>query len=230
MKKFGFYVASFTSFITLLTFGIAIFTPPLSGPLCQAEKCYPYPYSEVSSRFPRDYYWIYPAIALVISYFLLVNYIHFSASENKKLFSQIGLGFAAMSSLVFLADFFLQISVIQPSLMKGEMDGISLLSQFNPHGIFIVLEELGYLLMSASLLFIALVFGGSKIEKSLKWIFVGNFILTLFAFIAYSAAYGIYREYRFEIASISLNWLTLIIGGILLSFLFKKRESVEKNI
>ncbi len=34
--------------------------------------------------------------------------------------------------------------------MKGEKEGISLLTQFNPHGIFIALKEVGYLLMSLS--------------------------------------------------------------------------------
>jgi hypothetical protein len=34
--------------------------------------------------------------------------------------------------------------------MHGETEGITLLTQYNAHGIFIVLEELGYLLMSLS--------------------------------------------------------------------------------
>lgn len=34
--------------------------------------------------------------------------------------------------------------------MHGETEGITLLTQYNAHGIFIALEELGYLLMSLS--------------------------------------------------------------------------------
>jgi hypothetical protein len=34
--------------------------------------------------------------------------------------------------------------------------------------------------------------------------------------------YGIYREYRFEVAVITIDWLVLIISGILLSFVFKR--------
>jgi hypothetical protein len=29
--------------------------------------------------------------------------------------------------------------------MNGETDGLSILTQYNPHGIFIALEEIGYL-------------------------------------------------------------------------------------
>jgi hypothetical protein len=41
------------------------------------------------------------------------------------------------------------------SLMNGQAQGIALLTQYNPYGVFIVLEELGYLLMSLSFLFLA---------------------------------------------------------------------------
>jgi hypothetical protein len=34
--------------------------------------------------------------------------------------------------------------------------------------------------------------------------------------------YGIFREYRFEVATISIHWLTLIPSGILLSIVFRR--------
>ena len=37
--------------------------------------------------------------------------------------------------------------------MNGETDGIALLTQYNGHGIFIAMEELGYITMSISFLF-----------------------------------------------------------------------------
>jgi hypothetical protein len=56
-----------------------------------------------------------------------------------------GIVFAIISCTFLVGDYFIQISVKQPSLLKGETDGISLLTQYNPHGIFIVLEEVSYL-------------------------------------------------------------------------------------
>lgn len=50
-----------TTVLTIITFGIAIATPPLAGPFCTGE-CYAYPYLDIASRFPRDYYWMYPAM------------------------------------------------------------------------------------------------------------------------------------------------------------------------
>jgi quinol-cytochrome oxidoreductase complex cytochrome b subunit len=133
-----------------------------------------------------------------------------------------------MSALLLLADYFIQISVIQPSLLRGELEGIALISQYNPHGIFIALEELGYILMSVAFLFMAPVFFRNRLEKAVRYIFTANFALTLIAFIVFSVLYGTNREYRFEIAVIAISWLTLISSGILLSMIFRRSGQFQK--
>jgi hypothetical protein len=37
-------------------------------------------------------------------------------------------------------DYFIQLTVVQPSVLQGKVDGLLLWSQYNPHGIFIALE------------------------------------------------------------------------------------------
>jgi hypothetical protein len=166
---------------------------------------------------------MYPAILLVLAYYVLMGSIHYFAPSDRKLFSHIGLSFALISTATFIIDYFLQVSVIQPSLVLGETDGIALLSQFNAHGIFIVLEEIGFFMMSLSMICMAPVFvGKTRTEKAIRWLFSACFVLTSIAFILYSIFYGIQREYRFEVAAISINWLTLIVSGILLSIVFRR--------
>ncbi|HEX8992138.1 MAG TPA: hypothetical protein VF784_10725 [Anaerolineales bacterium] len=222
VHKLGFYASIVTAILAVVTFGIAIFTPPLSGPYC-TSGCFGYPYAEAVSRFPRDYYWMYAAIMLTLAYYVLMACIHHFAPHDKKIFSSVGLSFALLSTAVLVVDYFLQVSVIQPSLAQGENAGIALLTQFNGHGVFIALEEIAYLMMSLSLLFMAVVFSGkTKLEKALRWLFISCFSLTILSFVLYSIYYGINREYRFEVASISFNWLTLIASGVLLSILFRR--------
>ena len=224
-NKFGFYASISTVVLTIVTFAIAILTPPLSGPFCQSN-CFAYPFLDIASRFPRDYIWMYPAILLMLSYIILSVCIHYFAPAKKKIYSHIGLVFALISATILIADYFLQLSVIQPSLLNGETDGIAVLTQYNPHGIFIALEDLGYLLMSFSFLFMALVFSGSQLEKSIRMVFMSGFVLTILSLILISFLYGIHREYFFEVISISINWLVFIVSGILLSRLFKKINQV----
>jgi hypothetical protein len=222
IAKVGFYSALITALLTVGTFVIAFLTPPLSGPLC-AGGCFTYPYSDVASRFPRDYYWMYPAMVLNVVYYILMVAIHYFAPIEKKIFSHIGVSLALLAMATFNIDYFLQVSVIQPSLILGETDGIALLSQFNAHGVFIALEEIAFIMMSMSMLFMAAVFvGQTKSEKAIRWIFIGDFVLTAISFALFTVLYGLFREYRFEVAAFSINWLALVVSGILLSIIFRK--------
>jgi hypothetical protein len=221
--RVGFYTAIFTVIMTVITFGFAITAIPISGANC-GDLCIEYPYLNTLSQFPKDYLWMPLAIILTLSYLVLMVSIHVYASSQRKIFSQIGLSFALLATMVLVGDYFVQFSVVPISLMSGETEGITLLTQYNAHGVFIVLEELGYLLMSLSFLFMAPVFiNKNRLEAAIRWVFVISFLLTVFALTLISINYGLDRQDRFEVAVISINWLMLIINGILLSIVFKRQ-------
>ncbi len=225
----GFYTAIFTVIMTLVTFGFAITAIPISGANC-GELCIEYPYLNTLSQFPKDYLWMPLAIILTLTYLILMVAIHAYASNQRKIFSQIGLSFALLATMVLVGDYFVQFSVVPISLMSGETEGITLLTQYNAHGVFIVLEELGYLLMSLSFLFMAPVFvNKTRLETAVRWVFIISFLLTVLALTLISINYGLDRQDRFEVVVISINWLVLIINGILLSIVFK-RQLREKKI
>ncbi len=218
----GFYTAILTAVLVLITFGIAILTPPVSGSGC-VKSCIEYPYLDITSRFPRDYYWMALAIVLTAVYVVLMACLHQYAPAGKKMFSQIALSFGLMAAAVLIVDYFVQLSVIQPSLKNGETEGIALLTQYNPHGIFIALEEIGYLFMALSFMCAAPIFSGTnRVERAIRWVFGLSFPLALLALLGYSIKYGIQRGYRFEIAIISIDWIVLLIAAILLSVVFKR--------
>lgn len=219
----GFYSSIVLTVITLITFGFAIVAVPVSGANC-LEGCIDYPYLDTLSQFPKDYRWMIPAILLMLVYLVAMAAIHQTAAQEKKVFSQIGLSFALMSTLILVSDYFIQFSVIPISLMHGETEGIPMLIQYNSHGVFIVLEELGYLLMSLSFLFFALAFlTKSRLEGAIRWIFLAGFGLTLVALTVVTINHGLNRQDRFEVVVISIDWLVLVINGILLSIVYRKR-------
>jgi hypothetical protein len=223
-RKVGYYSALLTAVVTGITFLIAVLTPPLSGPWCESG-CYEYPYLNIASRFPRDYYWMYPAMVQDLLFLVLLACIHQFATQEKKIYSHIAVLFGTFSTITLFGDYFIQVSVVQPSLLHHETDGIAILTQFNPHGIFIALEEIGYLMMSLAFFCTIPVFSKSnRLGKALRITQSIAFALTLLALIAVSIQYGIKREYRFEIAVITINWTTLIISSILLSRLFHKMD------
>lgn len=224
----GFYSAILTTVITIITFGLAATAIPISGANC-LEECIEYPYLDTVSQFPKDYIWMFSATMLILAYVTLMASIHSYATMQKKIFSQIGLSFAIITAVILLSDYFIQFSVIPVSLINGETEGITLLTQYNPHGIFIVLEELGYLIMSLSFLFMAPVFANKdRLESTIKWVFTVGFILTIISLAMISINYGLDRKDRFEFLALSINWFVLIINGVLLSIVFR-RQLKEKG-
>ena len=226
--KFGLYSSIALTVLTILTFGFAMMAIPPSGPYCYGN-CMEYPFGDLLNYYPRDYYWMYLAIFQLFSFLIFIVSVHYFAPVEKQIFSFIGVAFALISTTVLLADYFIQFAVIPISMMKAETEGIALLTQYNGHGIFIALEELGYITMSISLFFLTYVFSSSKpLEKSLRWLLFLPLMLNVVAFVVYSILFGIDRSYRFEVASISINWLFIIATGILMSIFFK--HNLKTNI
>jgi hypothetical protein len=148
-------------------------------------------------------------------------------TADKKIFSQIALCFALIFAGIITADYFLQLTVVLPSILSKETEGLSLFSMYNPHGIFVSLESLGYLLMNSALLALAGVFvGKNKVEFAIRWIFLIAFILAVISFgVIILAGYPIVF---FEVAIITINVIVLIASGVLLSLFFRRIERTKK--
>jgi hypothetical protein len=221
----GFYIALLTALTTILTFGVAITALPNSGAGCVAD-CFEYPYLDTLSAFPGDYLWMPLATVQVIIYLMFVAVIHHYAPDSAKLYSLIALSLAIVVTVILAGAYFVQFSVVPISLMNEETEGITLLTQYNPHGIFIVLEEFGYLLMGLSFVFLAPVFARKdRLQTAIQWIFIAGFVLILLAFTLISTQFGLDRLDRFEIAAISIDWLVLIINGILVALVFRRQSA-----
>jgi hypothetical protein len=216
----GFWAAILTVLITATFAVVGVATPARSGPFCATWGCIPAPYTDVAQFIPGDYLWLIPGIALVPVVVVLVATIHARAPEPTRISSRIALAFAVAYAVVIGVDYFVQFAVVIPSLQAGEIEGLSLFTQYNPHGLFIAGEALGYLTLSTALLFAAPVFAGGRIERTIRWLFVVGFVLAVAALVAFWLVGG--DLVAFEVAVLSINWLVLIASGALLSLMFRR--------
>jgi hypothetical protein len=215
--RLTFWSAVLTAVFAAVSFALAVTTPPRSGPFAGVGRIV-YPYTSGSAFVPRDYLWMYPAMLTMVAFIVLVACVHDSAAGRGRVFGIVGLCFAAISSTIVITNYFIQLHVLQPMLLRGETEGLSVWSQYNPHGVFIALEELGYLALSVAFLFLALSLdarGGS--ESTIRRVFLVSSFLGFALLVGLSVAYGFDLEYRFECAIIVINWVTLIVGGALLA-------------
>jgi hypothetical protein len=217
--QLGFWAAILTVFVAAVFSAVAIATPARSGPFC-GSACVAYPYVDVARFIPGDYLWLVPGFLLAPIFVVLMASIHAYAAERKKIFSRIGLSFALAYAAMIMVDYFVQFTVVAPSLQSGETQGLSLFTQYNPHGLFIALEALAYLMMSVACLFAAPVFARGRVERAIRGLLVLDFVLAVVAF----ASLSLLRHdlVAFEVTVLLINWIVLIVSGVLMSVVFRR--------
>ena len=221
--RFGYSIASSIAGVTVVAFALALTALPNDVP-------YPFSSDVIAEQWPGDYVWMYPAMLVMLLFVALLVSVHEYAAPRRKVFSLLGVCLATIAAAVLLIDYFIQVTVMQPSLEKGQLDGWAILTQYNPNGVFIALEELGYFLMSLALACVAPVFRqGSRIERTIRWLFVGSFAAVCAAFVAVFAALGIDRGDLFEIIVISIVWLTLIVAGPLVAVVLRRAAACPQS-
>jgi len=124
---------------------------------------------------------MFTAMLVFFLYLMMMNSVYEQVQPERKLFTRISVHFALISAIILINNYFLQVSVIQPSLVNQEHDGISLLTQFNPHGIFITLEELGFTFMSLSFIMLVPALGKTRPEKVIRITAIAGFLMVIAA-------------------------------------------------
>jgi hypothetical protein len=225
--RLSLWAAILTAVMAVVSLIMAVTTPPRSGPYCQSG-CVGYPYTDAAAYVPRDYLWMYPAIVLTLLAMALMECIHSNPPPSRALLSRIGVAFTIMGVAILVVDYASQLTVIQPALLIGETEGLSPWSQYNPHGIFIALENVGYVLLNLAFLFIgiAIVRMPTRLWRAAGWVFAGGGALTFVMLVFYSAFYRVRLDYRFEVTAIAITWLVLIVAPVLLAIAFLRREPV----
>jgi hypothetical protein len=223
--RFDFWVATLTAAITAVTFVLAILTPPKGGPFC-IGNCVGYPYTDISAYIPGDFLWMYPALLPAPLLVILLGGIQERAMAGRKRFANLAVAFGMMAATLLTADYFIQLRVIQPAVLKGEFEGLAPLTQYNPHGVFIALEEAGYLFMAVAFLFAALALSApNRLYRTIRWVFAGGFTAAILLFLVLSFTHGQDVEYRFEVAAITVDWTVIIVVGALLAFAYRRVAS-----
>jgi hypothetical protein len=217
-------VAALTAVATSVSFILAILTRPKGGPFCTAG-CVEYPYTDIAAYIPRDFLWMYPALLPAPLFVILLSGVHDRAALDRKPFGRAAVAFGAMAATILTAVYFIQLRYVQPAVLRGELDGLAPWTQYNPHGVFIALEEAGYLLTGVAFLFGGLALStDSRVLRAVRTIFFLGFAFVVTTFVALSGMYGFDVEYRFEVAAISIDWTVLIAAGALLAIAYRTQS------
>jgi len=221
-NRLGTWAAGLLAATAALALVLAVTTPPRSGPFCTAA-CIGYPYTDAAAFVPRDYLWMYPACVMIVLFVVLLACIQATVAADRSVSGHVALALATIAASALLADYAIQLAVLQPSLVKGEAGALSLFSQYNPHGVFIALEEVGYLVMGVAFGFAAAAVGGAdRLHWALRAVFTLGAALAIGSLVILALLFGLDLEYRYEVAVITIDWTTLIVVGGLLAVAFRR--------
>lgn len=229
LRKTGSLLSVLMASLTLVTFALAMIAVPPCGPFCQ-ENCIGYPYLDTLGQFPKDFLWLWLAPFQLGFFLVFCGLLYQKAGAEKKLYTLPGLLFGAIAAAILIMTYYVQGAVLPISLFKEEHDGLALFTMYNEHGIFIASEEIAYLLMAVSLyLFSAAFCKKDKNGLLLKWLFRLPLIVNLLSFILITLTFGLDRSYRFEIVTISVNWIVLIIAGYTMTAWLKSHSNTSES-
>jgi hypothetical protein len=172
--------------------------------------------------------WTIPTLLLAPIFVVLMACIHAGAPVDKKLLAQLGLIFAAIYATFESTNYGIQLLVVRPAILSGQGQDLAILSMANPNGVFPALELLGYVFQLAGVLFVVFVFGGGRLEQSIRWSLIG------LDFGAVPLAAGLallvppLRTLGFASISTDLWAVFLALAGILLAAYFRRQGRITE--
>lgn len=203
---------------------------PRSGANCTGGpgSCLTYPYTDAAAYVPNDFVWMIPAFLLgPLLVVLLTSLFHHVPSPRRPLAAPLSLRLATASAVLLMVDYYVQFTTVQASLVRGETgDGLPLLSQYNPHGVFIALEDLGYATMLTSLAVAAPALSrATRPERILRRLLATTGTLGALLLPVLLAALGRDLDYTYEVLALAIAWTTLLVTGILAAIIFRTHDA-----
>jgi hypothetical protein len=199
--------------------------PPRSGANCTGgpDACLAYPYTDAAAYVPNDFLWMIPAFLLGPLLVVLLVVLLDDVTAPRRALARIALQLATGSAALLMVDYYVQFTTVQASLVRGETGGgLSLLSQYNPHGIFIALEDLGYATMLTALAVAAPALPrATRPHRVLRRLLAIAGTLGALLLPVLLAALGRDLDYTYEVLAIAIAWTTLLATGILAAIIFR---------
>lgn len=82
-------------------------------------------------------------------------------------------------------------------------------------------NRVGYYAAVSTAIITVITFGFAM--TAVQWIFIASFVLVILSLAVITFIYGLERLDRFEVFAVSINWLVLIINGVILSIIFRRQ-------
>ncbi|OQX93031.1 MAG: hypothetical protein B6I17_04635 [Tenericutes bacterium 4572_104] len=165
--------------------------------------------------------WVVPCLLLALTFPAMMSCIHYYASDNKRIWSLLGLVFAVMYGAVLAANYWVLLTLVRESLLGGYTEGLEWFVIGSPHSITNTIEGIGYGFMGLAAVFVSQVFDGDKLKNWLRWLFIVNGVAGIAGVIL--GGLGIIMA---TMVSLALWCITFPVATAMVAVLFKRASRV----
>ena len=165
--------------------------------------------------------WVIPCLLLALTFPVMISCIYFYASDDKKLWSLLGLVFAAMYGAILATNYWLLLTVVRESILSGYTEGLEWFVIGSPHSITNTIEGIGYGFMGLAAIFVSQVFGGNRLEIWLQRLFIVNGVAGIAGVIL--GGLGIIMA---TMVSLTVWCVTFPVATAMVTVLFKRARGV----
>jgi hypothetical protein len=151
---------------------------------------------------------------------ILLNCIHEYAAPERKILSRTAAQFGLACAVLIGVNYFVQLTAVRLSLEKGEFAGLEHFLQGNPYSTISAVNMLGWtLFFGLASLFVAPVFVGGRLEKTIRGAFLVNGIVCLLAGVGYILEIPV-----LVFVTINLGMgAAVLVATVALSLLFRRK-------
>lgn len=175
ISKIGWWSAVLTS-ICSVGYGmavIAVMVSSLASQSASAAQGWTGIDAFLASFTPVQMLPVIPSLFLAPAFTALMVSIHSYATEDKKIWSSLGLAFTLIYASMAAMNYMIQLLPVWRSINNGETNGLAMYVLGNPHSIFWGLAY-AYIFMNVAMLFSAMVFAGNPLENRIRLLFILN--------------------------------------------------------
>lgn len=180
-------------------------------------------YADFMKSMPQLFYSLCQITAFLSApvFIILLCSIHEYAHSDKKILTRIaicfGIIFVGLSSITY----FIQFTVVPQNISEGSINGLEQFVQLNVKSFIAAIVVLGWgMFMGLTSIFIAPVFSGGRLEKSIKWLFIISGIFCIINMIGY-----VLQTVTLSLLATGIYDITLTSACILLCILFRGQRS-----
>jgi hypothetical protein len=142
--------------------------------------------------------------------------------SEKKVWSGLGVAFAVVYVPLVSIAYIVELFVVEPRVMSGAGAEVALLTLTRGDSVLNAVDGLGYVFQCLATLLAAQAFGGDRLQRWVRWLFVANGIVAVPIFLTYFVD----RSFIYGAAL----WSFTILGSAVLLAIFFHRSAPRSRL